>query len=438
MRFLSLSILLLVQFVAVRSQVKYDLKDCIATGLERNFSILIARNNETIAKNNYTLGNAGYLPSLDLTGRYNGTLNNTTQNLTDGTQNISRGVNNTTSNAAVALGWTIFDGFSVQTTYQKLNELKLLGALQTQLTIENLVADVISGYFNYILQVQLLNNTKYALTLSRERLRIDEERYLLGSGSKLQVLQSRVYVNADSSQLSKQIEIVRAAQIRLNELMAVEDLSAEFHSQDTTIDVNKRLTYEELFNQTLARNTSLAIALKNKDISEKDYKLVVSRSYPYLNFSSGYSYNYNTFSNGGNSSQATNGMNYGLTLGVNIFNGFNQRRNIKNSSIDVQNKELNFLSIEQGVKADLLTIYSGYANNLRLTTLEDQNLLTATENLEIALERYKLGNLAGIELREVQKSLLDASERLILVHYQTKLAEISLMLISGGIMEYYR
>jgi outer membrane protein TolC len=131
-------------------------------------------------------------------------------------------------------------------------------------------------------------------------------------------------------------------------------------------------------------------------------------------------------------------MNYGLTLGVNIFNGFNQRRSIKNSTIDVQNKELSFLSIEQGVKADLLTIYSGYANNLRLTTLEDQNLSTAAENLEIALERYKLGNLAGIELREVQKSLLDASERLILVHYQTKLAEISLMLISGGIMEYYR
>jgi outer membrane protein TolC len=384
------------------------------------------------------LGNAGYLPTLDLTGRYSGTLNNTTQNLTDGTQNVTRGVNNTTSNAAVALGWTIFDGFSVQTTYQKLNELKLLGALQTQLTIENLVADVISGYFNYILQIQLLNNTEYALTLSRERLRIDEERYLLGSGSKLQVLQSRVYVNADSSQLSKQIEVVRAAQIRLNELMAVEDLSAEFHSQDTTIYVNKKLLYEELFNQTIAKNTSLAIAAKNKDISEKDYKLVVSRSYPYLNLSSGYSYNYNTFSSGNSSSQATNGMNYGLTLGVNIFNGFNQRRSIKNSTIDVQNKELSFLSIEQGVKADLLTIYSGYANNLRLTTLEDQNLSTAAENLEIALERYKLGNLAGIELREVQKSLLDASERLILVHYQTKLAEISLMLISGGIMEYYR
>ena len=438
MRFLSLSILGLFLYLPVNSQVDYGLKECIATGLERNFSILIARNEETIAKNNFTMGNAGFLPSIDLSGRYSGTLNNTTQNLSDGSQNISKGVNNTTSNAGVALGWTIFNGFNVQTTYKKLNELKQLGTLNTQLTVENLIADVISGYYNYILQIQLLNNMKYALTLSRERLRIDEERYLLGSSSKLEVLQSQVYVNADSSMLSKQFEVVRAAQIKLNEMMAVEDLSTEFHSHDTTIDVFPQLLYERLYNETLAKNTSLAIASKNKDISEKDYKLVISRSYPYLNLSSGYSYNYNTYSNGSTTNQITNGMNYGLTLGINIFDGFNQRRSIRNSSIDVKNKELKYLEIEQGVKADLITIYSAYTNNLRLITLEDQNLMTATENLDIALERYKLGSLSGIDLREVQKSLLDAHERLISVHFQTKLAEISLMLISGGIMEYYR
>jgi outer membrane protein TolC len=133
----------------------------------------------------------------------------------------------------------------------------------------------------------------------------------------------------------------------------------------------------------------------------------------------------------------TNGMNYGLTLGLNIFDGMNQRRSIRNSSIDLNNKELNYLQAEQGVKADLLTIYSAYSSNLRLVTLEEQNLQTATENLAIAMERYKLGSLSGIDLREVQKSLLDANESLLSVQYQTKLAEISLLLISGRIMDYY-
>jgi adhesin transport system outer membrane protein len=131
-------------------------------------------------------------------------------------------------------------------------------------------------------------------------------------------------------------------------------------------------------------------------------------------------------------------LNYGLTMGMNIFDGFNQRRNIRNSSIEVDNEELKYREIEQGVKADLLTIYSAYSNYLRLVTLEEQNLQTATENLVIAMERYRLGNLSGIELREVQKSLLDARESLLSVQYQTKLAEISLLLISGRIMDYFQ
>jgi outer membrane protein TolC len=440
MRILCLSVLSLLAFFPANSQSIYGLKDCISVGLERNFSILIARNNENISKNNYTLGNAGFLPSVDLSGRHSGTLTNTTSNLRDGSTTASNGVFNTTSTGGVALTMTVFNGFNVITTYKKLGELNEIGQLNTQLSIENLVSDIVSGYYNYILQVQQMHNLEYALSLSRERLRIDQDRYLLGSGSKLEVLQSQVYVNADSSQLSRQNEVVRAARIRLNELMALEDLGSEFNSKDTLIDVNPNLLYEKLLEETLTNNTSLQIASKNMIISDYDYRLVVSRSYPYLNFSGGYNYTYNTFSNGTNPNrnQISDGPNYGLTLGMNLFDGNNQRRSIRNSAIDRESKELRYHEVEQGIRADLLTIYNAYSNNLRLINLEEQNLRTATENLDIALERYRLGSLSGIDLREVQKSLLDATERLISVHYQTKLAEVSLQLISGKIMEYYQ
>jgi outer membrane protein TolC len=436
-KYLSLIALLSLSNATGHGQKVYGLKDCISIGLEKNFSILIARNSETISKNNFTPGNAGFLPTIDLSGRHSGTLNNTTQNLTDGTQTISNGIFNTTTSGSVALGMTVFKGFSAITTYKKLGELNQVGKLNTQLTIENLIADIVSGYYNYILQIQQKNNLKYALTLSRERLRIDEDRYLLGSGSKLEVLQSRVYVNSDSSNLSRQNEVVRSAQIRLNEMMAVEDLGNEFNSKDTSIDVNPDLLYAKLLEETLVSNTNLLIASKNKTISDYDYKLIVSRSYPYLDFTGGYSYNLYTYTSNTNKSQITNGMNYGLTLGVNLFDGNNKRRSIHNSSIERDSYELRYREVEQGVKADLLTIYSAYSNNLRLISLEEQNFKTATENLDIALERYKLGSLSGIDLREVQKSLLDAKERLISAHYQAKLAEISLLLISGRIMNYY-
>ena len=435
-----LSVSLLVFLIASQSvaQTVYNINDCIKTGLERNYSLLVIRNNESIAENNHTIGNAGYLPTLDLNGRHNGTLNDIRTNLGDTSSTFTNNVHNTTSTGSLSLGLTLFDGFSVQTTYRKLGELKKLGSLNTQMAIENLVADIVSAYYNYIQHVKLLDNLRYAVSLSRERLRIDEDRYLLGSSSKLQVLQSRVYLNADSSRLSKQYETVHAAQVRLNELMAVEDLNGRFITRDTTIDIGQTLLFEKLLEETLARNTSLQIASANRTVSEYDYKLAKSRSYPYLTASTGYNYNYNTFSNSSNRNQQTNGLIYGITLGFNIFDGFNQRRSINNSSIDLKSKELRYQEMEQGVRADLITIYSAYINYLRLIELERQNLSTATENLSIAMERYKLGSLSGIDLREVQKSLLDARESLLSVQYLTKLSEISLNLISGRILDYYK
>jgi adhesin transport system outer membrane protein len=440
MRFIYLNLILLltISLSPAKGQTVYGLKDCISIGLERNFSILVAKNDETISKNNFSIGNAGFLPTIDLIGQNNGALNNSKLNYTDGTKSTTNGAVTSSTSGSVEMGMTLFSGFSAVTTYKKLNELNQVGKLNTQLTVENMISDIVTGYYNYILQIQLMNNLKYALVLSRERLRIDQDRYILGSGSKLEVLQSRVYVNSDSSNLSRQNEVIRSAQIRLNQMMAVENLSNEFSLKDTTINVDPGLIYEKLLEETLSKSTSLLIASKNKTISDYDYKLVISRSYPYLNFTGGYNYNFSTYTKNDTKNQMKNGLNYGLTLGVNLYDGNNKRREIRNSAIDRDSKDLRYREVEQSVRADLLTIYSAYGNNLRLITLEDQNFQTARENLEIALERYKLGSLSGIDLREVQKSLLDARERLISAHYQTKLAEVSLQLISGKIMEYYK
>jgi len=70
--------------------------------------------------------------------------------------------------------------------------------------------------------------------------------------------------------------------------------------------------------------------------------------------------------------------------------------------------------------------------------LEAENVKTAEDNYSIALERYKLGDLSGIELREAQNSLLEAEERLVQSEYNTKLCELSLMQISGRISELLR
>jgi outer membrane protein TolC len=418
------------------AQEVYDLSRCIKTGLERNFSLLVMRNNEEIAVNNFTRGNAGMLPTISSTNRFGGTVNTTNQNYRDGSQVTSNDIHNNSGSAGIDLGMTIFRGFQVQRTYEKLKEQSELEGFKTQMSVENLVAMIVSQYNYYIQQLILNNNLAYAVSLSRERVRIDQQRYLLGNASKLEMLQSIVYLNADSSRFAHQNEVLRTSQIRLNELMAASDLGENIQLKDTLIQIDQNLLYDDLLALTLQNNTSLRIAAKNQVITELDSKIIQSRSYPYLTMSSGYGFTYNRYGASTLSNQNGHGLNYGLTLGIGIFDGFNRKREKNNALVEIQSSKIEYKEVEQNVKADLLTIYFAYTNNLRLLRLEEQNLGVARENLEIALARYKLGSLAGLELREVQKSLLDAEERMISVQYQTKIAEVSLLQISGRIMEY--
>jgi outer membrane protein, adhesin transport system len=440
----SVYILLFFNLSTLNAQEVYDLSRCVVTGLEQNFSLEVTRNYEKIADNNYTKGNAGFLPSVTTTNRFGGTLNSTTQNMNDGSQRTTNGVHNTTGSAALNASMTLFRGFNIQTSWQKLNELKQMGELNTQMAMENLVSEIIAEYYYYIEQLNFFKNMEYAVSLSRERARIDQERYLLGASSKLELLQSIVYLNADSSRLARQNEQILESEVRLKKLMALKNLEEKIAIKDTSIIFNSGLVYDELLKSTLDFNTGLMIASKNQRISELDYKIISSRAYPYLTLSSGYNYSYRGYGTGTISdygtlsikNQNSRTLNYGLTLGMDIFDGNNRRREKANARIDLENRLYQFQEVEQDIKAELLTVYYAYENNLRLVHMEEQNLEVARENLDIALERYRLGALSGLELREVQKSLLDAEERLISVKYQAKLAEISLLQISGKIMDY--
>lgn len=427
--------ILLILPVSISSQEIYNLKRCLELGLERNYQIRIIRNEQQISDNNATIGNAGYLPTLDLSAGYSGSLNDIDQDLTDGTKNELNNIHNRNANAGINLNWTVFDGLQIQAKYSTLKEYQRMGELNTRLTIEDFIAGFSAEYYNHVRQKIRLGNLKYAVGLSRERLRIVEARYNIGSMSRLDLQQARVDFNADSSSLIKQYEVVYASRIRLNQLMALDDVSQYLAVRDSVIELKALFNETEVWNNMLTSNSSLLISAKNKRVSELDYKAIKSRNYPYLKFNAGYGLTQNWYESGSYDKQQTLGFNYGLTLGFTIFDGFNRKREQKNAKITIQNKELAYEELELGLKADLSNIWMAYENNLELTILEKENLETAKEYYEIAIERYKLGDLSGIELREAQNGLLEAEERLLQAQYDTKLCEISLLQISGKVTD---
>ncbi len=73
------------------AQDTLSLSDALRMGLESNFSIRIARNDASIAKNNNSLGNAGFLPKIDASGATTQSSMDIKQDLANGTSVESNG-----------------------------------------------------------------------------------------------------------------------------------------------------------------------------------------------------------------------------------------------------------------------------------------------------------------------------------------------------------
>jgi len=419
-----------------RSQEIMDLQECLRLGLENNYELQITRNEALISGNNVTPGNAGFLPEVTLNSGYTLRNNNSDQFSAGEEETVqTRNANTGTIDAGVNLNWTLFEGFRVQTNYKRLQEMQTIGELNTRLAVEGFIANLTAEYYNYVQQQIRLGNLKYAVALSRERLRIVESRYQVGSLSRLDLQQARVYFNADSSLLIQQYEILHTSRIRLNEMMGG-DVNHLFAAQDTTILFDATLSKQQLLDAALQQNTILLLAGKNKTLSELERKNLQSRNYPYLRLNAGYGFTHYNYNSGTLDHQRNWGPTVGVTLGYTLFDGFNRRREQKNAKISIQNRQLEVAQSKLALQSDFANMWMAYQNNIELTNLEIESLENAKLNYEIAMERYKIGDLSGLELREAQNSLLEAEQRLLTAQYNTKLYEISLLQISGKIEKY--
>ena len=433
---LSLLTLVLTALTAAPAAAQHTLGRCIRDGLQQNYSLRIVRGQEQTAANNATRANAGYLPTVTARGTYTGAVDQWRKSQT-GTQpaTTEHGMVDHSVQAGVFAEWTVFDGYKIQTNYQRLQELRRQSEIQTRIALEDYVGELATEYYNFVQQRLRMRNLTHAVALSAERLRIVQERWAIGNNSRLDLQQAQVDFNADSAKSLKQRELLSSSRIRLNALMANHDVDARIEAADTAITLCPTLRFDSLWAACLRTNTSLLQALSQRRLADIDLRAVRSRDYPYVRLSGSYAYAYSHSGSGQGTDRHTLGADVGVTVGMTLFDG-NRRRERANALIAADNAEQARQNVMLNLRADLTDLWQAYRNNLALLALEEQNVVTARSNHAIACERFLLGDLSGIEMREAQQSLLDAEERILEAQYNTKVCEISLKVISGRVMEY--
>lgn len=424
---------LLFVFGGLKAQEMLTLSQALELALKNNQAIEVSRNNTQIASNNHTIGNAGYLPQIGLNGAATYANNNINQRFTNGTEINQNGVGSTNLTANVILNWTIFSGLNARYVYKRLGEQETFAELQLKSDINNTLADVMAGYFNVQREQQTYAFIKYNIDIYEERLKIADTRFTIGSGAKTDLLQAKIDLNEQKSLLIRQDGLVRRAKAVLNQLLNRET-NIDF-TVESTIPQLEDFNYDSLRTSVFNKNIDIQRLQRNINIAGYQAKEARSLQYPWLGFTSSYNFGRSSSQAGFSLYNQNYGLGTGLTLQWNLFDGLNTRRVIKNADLLTSNTQLQLDDFKDQVDAGLTAAWYDFSSAKDQYMLEQENEILAKENVDIMLERFRLGNCTTIDLKLAQQTLQDSQNRLILAAYTVKLAETELLRLSNGLIK---
>lgn len=419
--------------VVVNAQDTLEIASAIQMGLENNFDIKISEGQKTIASNNNTYGNAGFLPTLDLTSAQSYTKENTSVEFISGDNLSIDGAKSNNFSAGALVNWTFFDGTTMFYTKSRLEEMEKQGIAITESVIQNIVAQIAKEFYTVALEQIRLSLLFQNIGLSEDRLEIAKNKYEFGKSSKMEFLQAQVDLNRDISNHMIQQERLASSKTALNELLG-RDVTLDFYVHFDP-DLNTGLNYDKLNANMEKNNPELLATRYEMNAAKLVKKELFGERIPELGFNVGYNYGKSEAEAGFMLSRKSTGLNYGFSASWNLFDGSNLNRRIQNAKILEENTELNFEAVKLSLQREMYSIFISYQNNIQLHSMEEQNKEVANENNEIAVERYRVGTSSPLELREAQINLLEANLRYLNAAYSVKTGEIDLLFLSGSLME---
>lgn len=413
------------------AQELLTVKEAIAIALENNYDIKLFQNNLKVAQQNVTPGNAGMLPTVTGNFTQNNSVSNSNQTQATGEVRSLDNAKNNSLNYGVSVGWTVFDGFGMFSRYETLKELQKQGEVELQRSVVTRISDVISTYYTIVEQQNLLMAIDTSIEISRERLRTSENRFSIGKASRLEVLNVQVNLNTDESNRIKQANTVKNLKIALNNLLA-RDLQQEF-SVVEEVNIDETLKLGDMLELAKANNPDLILISINRRLAELDEKTIRANRYPTVRLNGGYNFSESESSLGFVAQSQSRGLTYGVTASVNIFDGFNQRRNERIAKLRIENADLQIAQTNLQIETEISQAYNVYRTNLALVDIEERNEQIARQNLNITLEKYKIGTLSAVEFRDAQENFINAVSRFNAAKTQAKLSETLLMELIGKI-----
>ncbi len=411
-----------------------SLEEAIRIGLNSSYSIQIAKNNIDIARNNNSLGNAGYLPRFDFSVNQSNSFLSSYRENSDGTSQTISSNPSYNLTTGVQLSWTVFDGFAMFIRKEKLNVIEQQWELQLRMEVENTIAEIVYTYYNIALNKKLSLYYEEQLSLSKQRLLVAQEKARIGVGYELQVLQAEVDFRADSAQFLRQRNRILNLKADLNRLLNQEP---DFNFMvNISIPVPNPANANDIFRKVMDNSTALQNARLLEQIAELELNEMKSLRWPSVNLFSTYNLSQTGTPEGQVQTSRSLGPTVGIGASIALFNGFNAHRRIENARIYAENQMINQEDLAMKLKSSAFKMVNLLNQAIELVLVEEKSVALAQRNAEAAWERFQLGSISDLELRESQNKLIDAQTRLVQAQMNAQAAEIEILSITGDMSRY--
>jgi outer membrane protein len=428
---------------SLTAQVPLSLNTAIQLALTNNFQVKIASKNLEIAKNNNSRALTGQNPTVNLGVQTNNgytNINNPASFLTE-LSSVSTGLI-----PALEMNWLLYNGNGFAINKNRLAELENLNENGARIVFENTVFNVIRAYFNLKVQSEQLNILSNALELSSERLNWIEARETFGQTGKFDRLQALDAFYADSSAYLMQLSNYRNSIRNFNTIIGESDLNQEYELTDNLVSGEDVWEFSMLEQMMWQNNSELRLQQINKSLAVVQTKLQQTALYPQINLRGGLNYNYNLASGRGTllsgetlslnalSSKTLNGT-IGLAATFQVYDGGIRKKNIEAARIQEEIADYNMME----VKRNLLLALSNLLNDLSMQqdwrSLAEKSLENAKQNLEIAEERWRNGQINSFDFRTVQLSYYNTNQQLLNVLFNIRITETEIIRITGGLVK---
>jgi len=423
-------VLLLVCTVVVAQPLTPE--QAVAIALEHNHGIRLAKLDARTAELLNNAGNAGMLPTLDANGFYSIDNSSTKQTFFSGEVREADNADSRVLDGALALNWTVFDGLAMFAAKDRLEALEQIGRTELRQQMEATVYEVLTGYYLTVQLASAVRVQEEGLRTSRERLKIVETGQRVGSSSGLQVVQARLDLSADSAALLDLMQQRTMALNRLNTLLG--------RAPDTPLEVAgsiapaEDLDLDAVQRDARAGNTALQQARQQQLLADLSVKQLRGALFPRIDVYGNYGYTRSTSAVGFLQSNTQLGPDYGVRVSVPLFRGLQANRAVQVARITREQAAIGTELAQLQLEQQVLDGWTAYTTARQRVALEEANLAGIRKQVDVALESYRVGMITAVELRDVQQSLIDAENRLLMAQFEAKAAELQLKWLAGRLV----